>query len=55
MSTIIGDVLLSSAFMAYAGYFDQAMRNALFNTWISHLQAANLKYKEELSHLWKVY
>lgn len=26
MATIIGDVLLSSAYLAYAGYFDQHVR-----------------------------
>ncbi len=51
MSTIIGDVVLSSAFIAYAGYFDQAMRNTHFNTWISHLQSANLKYNEDLARI----
>lgn len=30
MSTIIGDVLLSSAFLAYAGYFDQHVSATLF-------------------------
>lgn len=29
MGTIVGDVLLSSAFMAYGGYFDQAYRELL--------------------------
>ena len=28
MSTIVRDVLLSSALMAYGGYYDQAMRNS---------------------------
>ncbi len=45
MSTIVGDVLLSSALMAYAGYYDQAMRNTLFNSWISNLQNASIKFK----------
>ena len=51
MSTIIGDVVLSSAFMAYGGYFDQAMRNTLFTTWINHLKDANLKFKEDLARI----
>jgi dynein heavy chain 1 len=51
MSTIIGDVLLSSAFMAYAGYYDQAMRTTLFNAWMSHLHMANLKFKEDLARI----
>lgn len=51
MSTIVGDVLLTSAFMAYAGYYDQAMRNNLFNTWMSHLQSANIKFKDDLARI----
>ena len=33
METLIGDVLLSSAFLAYAGYFEQQLRDTLFSTW----------------------
>ena len=38
MSTIVGDTLLSSAFLAYAGYFDQQYRQSLFTRWCAHLQ-----------------
>lgn len=43
MSTIAGDCLLSSAFISYAGYFDQQMRQNLFTTWSHHLQQANIQ------------
>lgn len=43
MSTIAGDCLLSGAFIAYAGYFDQQMRQNLFTTWSHHLQQANIQ------------
>uniref|UniRef100_A0A8D3DL88 Dynein cytoplasmic 1 heavy chain 1 n=1 Tax=Scophthalmus maximus TaxID=52904 RepID=A0A8D3DL88_SCOMX len=38
MSTIAGDCLLSAAFITYAGYFEQQMRQNLFTTWSHHLQ-----------------
>ena len=43
MSTIAGDCLLSSAFITYAGYFEQQMRQNLFTTWSHHLQQANIQ------------
>ncbi|GFO25932.1 dynein heavy chain, cytoplasmic [Plakobranchus ocellatus] len=49
MDTIIGDVLLSSAFMAYAGYFDQLMRQSLFTTWCDHLQEATIQFRNDLA------
>ena len=51
MSTIIGDVLLTSAFQAYAGYFDQHMRQNLFTTWSTHLQQANVVFKADLARI----
>ena len=45
MSTIIGDVLLSSAFLAYGGYFDQQFRQNLFTNWCGHLQQANIQFR----------
>ena len=51
MSTIIGDVVLSSALMAYSGYYDQAMRNTLFNEWVEHLHSSNIKFKEDLARI----
>ncbi|CAH7685017.1 dynein heavy chain, N-terminal region 1-domain-containing protein [Phakopsora pachyrhizi] len=49
MSTIAGDVLLSSAFMTYGGFFDQSYREAMWQGWVDHLNQASLKYKPELS------
>jgi dynein heavy chain 1 len=48
MSTIVGDVLLSAAFLAYGGFFDQQYREGMWNEWMSHLQEANIKFKTEL-------
>ncbi|KPI98422.1 Dynein heavy chain, cytoplasmic [Papilio xuthus] len=49
MSTIVGDVLLSAAFIAYGGYFDQHYRQHLFSTWTSHLAAASIKYRADIA------
>ncbi|KAK1218387.1 dynein heavy chain [Marasmius sp. AFHP31] len=49
MSTIVGDVLLSAAFLAYAGFFDQYYREVMWQEWSHHLSEANVKFKTELS------
>jgi dynein heavy chain 1 len=49
MQTIAGDVLLSSAFLAYAGYFDQHYRNSLFASWCAHLQRASIQFRSDLA------
>ncbi|CAH0758045.1 unnamed protein product [Diatraea saccharalis] len=49
MSTIVGDVLLSAAFIAYGGYFDQHYRQNLFSTWTNHLANANIKYRADIA------
>lgn len=49
MSTIVGDVMLSAAFLAYGGFFDQHYREVMWQEWSSHLTEANLKFKPELS------
>lgn len=49
MSSIIGDVLLSSAFLSYAGYFDQHYRQNLFTTWCHHLQQAGIQFRLDIA------
>lgn len=49
MSTVAGDVLLSAAFMAYIGYFDEMVRSLLLKRWSSHLFQAGIKFREELA------
>ncbi|KDN51345.1 cytoplasmic dynein heavy chain 2 [Tilletiaria anomala UBC 951] len=49
MSTIVGDALLSAAFLAYAGFFDQQYRENMWATWADHLSQAGVKFKPELS------
>jgi dynein heavy chain 1 len=51
MATIIGDVLISSAFMAYAGYYDQHMRQSLFTTWCNHMQQANIQFRSDIARV----
>ena len=49
MSTIVGDVLVSAAFLAYGGFFDQHYREVMWQDWSNHLLEANIKFKPELS------
>lgn len=49
MATIAGDVLLSSAFLAYGGYFDQLYRQNLFSNWCTHLQQAAIQFRSDLA------
>lgn len=49
MSTIVGDVLLSSAFLAYGGYFDQSFRQNLFTNWCHHLQQAGIQFRSDIA------
>ena len=49
MTTLIGDVFLSSAFLSYGGYFDQTHRNSLFTNWSLHLEAAGVAYRADLA------
>ncbi|KAF9336730.1 hypothetical protein BG006_007626 [Podila minutissima] len=49
MATTVGDVLLSSAFLAYGGYFDQQYRELLFHKWADHLSKANIQFKADIS------
>lgn len=49
MATIAGDVLLASAFLAYAGYYDQQYRHNLFNYWCTHLQQAGILFRADLA------
>ncbi|KAK0531052.1 dynein heavy chain [Tilletia horrida] len=49
MSTIVGDAMLSAAFLAYAGFFDQQYREAMWSGWVLHLSDGGIKLKQELS------
>lgn len=49
MQTIAGDVLISSAFLAYAGHFDQQYRQNLFNSWCTHLNEAGILFRQDLA------
>ncbi|KAF7729943.1 hypothetical protein EC973_003356 [Apophysomyces ossiformis] len=49
MGTIVGDVLLAAAFLAYGGYFDQQYREMLMVKWTDHLMTANIQYKQDVS------
>lgn len=49
MSTVAGDALLSAAFLAYAGYFNQEYRQNLWSIWQHHLSDAGIKFRSDLS------
>lgn len=49
METIIGDVFLAAAFLAYSGLFDQQYRRSMLEDWSLHLSASGIAYKSENS------
>jgi dynein heavy chain 1 len=51
METLVGDATLSAAFLAYSGYYDQQLREVLFQKWISYLQVSEIKYRHDLARI----
>lgn len=51
LETILGDCLLNSAFISYAGFFDQATRKYLTSSWSKHLKQSNISYREDMNRI----
>jgi dynein heavy chain 1 len=49
MATVVGDALLSAAFLTYSGFFDQHFRTSLMDKWMSRLTSVGVKFKSDLS------
>ena len=49
MSCLIGDVLLSAAFLTYTGFFDFYYRKFLLGEWTYFVGNIGLKYRNEIS------
>ena len=49
METIIGDVFLASAFLAYAGLYDQQYRRAMLEDWSLQLSSSGIAFKAQNS------
>ena len=45
ISTIVGDVLIAAAFLAYSGLYDQQLRKAMVDDWLDQLTQSGIKYK----------
>ena len=46
ISTIVGDVLVAAAFLAYSGLYDQQFRKAMTEDWLEHLHLSGISYKQ---------
>ena len=49
MDTIIGDVFLAAAFLAYCGLYDQQYRRAMLEDWSLHLSTSGIAFKSQNS------
>jgi len=47
MRTLIGDVFLAAAFLAYGGLYDQQYRRAMLEDWSQHLAASGVDFKTD--------
>lgn len=45
ISTIVGDVLVASASLAYSGLYDQQFRKAMTDDWLDQLTLSGIEYK----------
>ena len=48
-TTLVGDVLIAAAFLAYAGYYDQQLRQAMTNDWTDQLRKSGIACKMPMS------
>uniref|UniRef100_A0A183BLW5 Dynein heavy chain, cytoplasmic n=2 Tax=Globodera pallida TaxID=36090 RepID=A0A183BLW5_GLOPA len=49
--TLVGDVLLSAAFLSYSGYYDQLLRETIFQKWMGILQSSQVVFRQELARI----
>lgn len=45
IDTIVGDVLVAAAFIAYGGYYDQQYRKGMMEDWLHHLSLSGITFK----------
>lgn len=45
INTIVGDVLIAAAFLAYSGLYDQQYRRVMIDDWLGHLALSGISYK----------
>jgi dynein heavy chain 1, cytosolic len=45
ISTLVGDVLVAAAFLAYSGLYDQTFRKSMMDDWLHQLQLSGIQYK----------
>ena len=45
IGTIVGDVLVAAAFLAYSGLYDQQFRKAMMEDWLEQLSLSGIDYK----------
>jgi dynein heavy chain 1, cytosolic len=51
MACLLGDVLLSAAFLTYTGFFDHFYRQFLQSEWKFFLDSIGLKYRSDMSFM----
>lgn len=45
ISTLVGDVLVAAAFLAYSGLYDQTFRKSMMDDWCHQLHLSGIQYK----------
>ena len=46
IDTMVGDVLVAAAFLAYSGLYDQQFRKAMTEDWLEQLSLSGIRYKQ---------
>ncbi|KAI1007775.1 Dynein heavy chain, cytoplasmic [Podosphaera aphanis] len=46
IGTLVGDVLVAAAFLAYSGLYDQQFRKNMMDDWLNQLQLSGIIYKQ---------
>jgi dynein heavy chain 1 len=49
IETLVGDVLLSSAYLCYGGSFDQNIREIMLNLWLERLDSVGISHQKRIS------